>query len=296
MKNVIDKNNIIQFAVARNTFDKELFYFINADIHHIDPISLSLSKGWSYFDIEEISKNIGPFFANSYSIENKKPPHLKDYSFYTLDELNIKFGQVYKKEDVAIKLNQFTEDLIQNIKDKLSRNSTRKSIAIVYLCKNGIVPFDSTSNGYGLSQYKVFGCIDAFKKHNIQTYAYEGNFGTLLDKESLLLANPDVIIINEGIYINSKYNFFSKRTRMLLNEFEKFKSDPLLKDIPAFKNDSIILGGIYDQGPITKIYQLEMLAKQLYPEIFGEFHIDHIYLEDEQLFSRDELRKILSND
>ena len=296
MKNVIDKNNIIQFAIARNTFDKELFYFINADIHHIDPISLSLSKGWSYSDIEEISKNIGPFFANSYSIENKKPPHLKDYSFYTLDELNIKFGQVYKKEDVAIKLNQFTEKLIQTIKDKLSRNSTKKSIAIVYLCKNGIVPFDSTSNGYGLSQYKVFECIDAFKEHNIQTYAYEGNFGTLLDKESLLLANPDVIIINEGIYINSKYKFFSKRTRMLLNEFEKFKSDSLLKDIPAFKNDAIILGGIYDQGPITRIYQLEMLAKQLYPEIFGEFHIDHIYSEDEQLFSRDELRKILSND
>ena len=118
----------------------------------------------------------------------------------------------------------------------------------------------------------------------------------MLDQESLLLANPDVIIINEGIYIDKKYKFFSRRTELLLNEFNKFKNNPLLKDIPALKNDQIILGGIYDQGPITRIYQLEMIAKQIYPEIFGKFNIKHEYPENEQLFSREELRKIILNE
>ena len=82
----------------------------------------------------------------------------------------------------------------------------------------------------------------------------------------------------------------------MINEFEKFKKDPLLKDIPAFKNNKIILGGIYDQGPIIRIYQLEMLAKQLYPEIFGNFRENHSYPENEQLFSRNELRKIIKDE
>lgn len=253
-----------------------------------------MTKGWGESDIEEISKNIGPFFANRYSVENKKPKHLKNYKFYTLNEINEKFGEVYKKKNVAIEINKFTEDLILSIKNKLPKNSKQKRIAIVYLCKKGIVPFDSTSNGYGYEQYKIFNCVDAFKDAGIKTYAYEGSLGTMLDKETLLLANPDVIIINEGIYIDEKYKFFSRRTNILLKEFKKFKSDPMLKDIPAFKNDNIFLGGIYDQGPITRIYQIEMLAKQLYPEIFGIFNINHKYKEDEQLFSRDKLRDIIN--
>lgn len=291
----IDKNNIIQISVGRNMYDKELFYSLNADIHHIDPVALSLTKGWKPSDINEISNNIGPFFANRYSIENKKPLHLKDYKFYTLEEITLKFGEVYKKEDTAKKLNKFTKNLIKKIQNKLPKNN-KKTIAIVYLCRKGIVPFDSESDGYGLSQYKILNCKDAFKSKGIKTYSYEGNFGTMLDKETLLLANPDIIIINEGVYINDKYRFFSKRTKLLINEFEKFKKDPLLKDIPAFKNNKIILGGIYDQGPIIRIYQLEMLAKQLYPEIFGIFRNNHSYLENEQLFSRDELRKIIKDE
>ena len=157
------KNEIIQISTGRNTYDKEIFYSINADIHHIDPVALSMTKGWKQSDIDEISKNIGPFFANRYSIENKKPSHLKNYKFYTLNELTLKFGEVYKKEQVAKKLNEFTEKLIKRIKSKLPKENNKK-IAIVYLCRKGIVPFDSTSDGYGLSQYKILKCKDAFKE------------------------------------------------------------------------------------------------------------------------------------
>lgn len=292
--NILNKNGLIQISTGRNTYDKELFYSVNANIHHIDPVTLAMTKSWGKSDVEEISKNIGPFFANRYSIENKKPNHLKDYKFYTLDEINLKFGEVYKKEMTAKKINEFTEKFILSIKNKLPKKSKPKSIAIVYLCKKGIVPFNSTSNGYGFSQYKIFKCEDAFKNKGIKTYSYEGNFGTMLDKETLLLANPDIIIINEGIYIDKKYKFFSRRTEILLNEFNKFKNDQLLKDVPAFKNNNIILGGVYDQGPITRIYQIEMLAKQLYPEIFGKFKENHNYKIEEQLFSRDELRRIIN--
>lgn len=286
-------DNIIQYSLGRNHYDKELFYSINADIHHIDPITLAMTKGWSRLDVEEICKNIGPFFGNDYSINGKKPSYLIDYKLYTLNEINLKFGEVYKKQDVTQRINDFTENLIKNIQNKI-QNINSKTIAIIYLTKKGIVPFDSTSCGYGFTQYKVLKCKDAFKEKGIKTYSYEGNFGTIIDKETLLIANPDVIIINEGIYVDPKYKFFSKRTQLLLNQIETLKRDHLLKDIPAFKNNKIILGGIYDQGPISRIYQLEMFAKQIYPEIFGQFNINHKYSADEQLFSREELREILN--
>lgn len=286
-------NDLIQFSMGRNLFDKELFYSINADVHHIDPITLAMTKGWSKNDVDEISTNIGPFFGNRYSIENKKPSYIKNYKFYTLDEITLKFGEVYKKEETAIKLNKFANELAERISHKL-KNVEGKTIAIIYLTKKGIVPFDSTSNGYGLAQYKILKCKDAFKEKGIKTYSYEGNFGTIVDKEILLLANPDVIIVNEGIYIDKKYNFFSRRTSILLNELETYKNDPLLKDVPALKNNKIILGGIYDQGPIVRIFQLEMMAKQIYPEIFGKFRLDHKYQENEELFSRIELMEILN--
>ena len=295
LQNYPNFQNMQQISIGRNLYDKEIFYSINANIHHIDPVTLSMTKGWSESDIIEISRNIGPFFGNRYSIENKKPQHIKNYKFYSLDEINLKFGEVYKQKSKAEKINNFTNQLIDLISSKL-KNVSGKKIAIIYLCKKGIVPFDISSDGYGFSQYRILKCIDSFKISGIRTYSYEGNLGIMLDKESLLMANPDVIIINEGIYIDNRYNFFSRRTILLQNELEKWKNDPLLKDLTAFKNNQIILGGIYDQGPIARIYQLEMLAKQLYPEIFGKFNSNHKYPENEQLFSRKELRDIILNE
>ncbi len=51
-------------------FDKEVFYALHADVHHIDPLQLAAVKGWSRADVDEISRNVGPFFANRYSRDN----------------------------------------------------------------------------------------------------------------------------------------------------------------------------------------------------------------------------------
>ena len=132
-----------------------------------------MTKGWSESDIIEISRNIGPFFGNRYSIENKKPQHIKDYKFYSLDEINLKFGEVYKQKSKAEKINNFTNQLIDLISSKL-KNVNGKKIAIIYLCKKGIVPFGISSDGYGFSQYRTLKCIDSFKIAGIRTYSYPG--------------------------------------------------------------------------------------------------------------------------
>ena len=88
---------------AGGTFDKELFYQLHADVHHIDPVQLATTRGWSQSDVEEIARNVGPFFANRYSRDNSyggKEP----YQYYTLWELSAKVGEVYQRPEIIAKL------------------------------------------------------------------------------------------------------------------------------------------------------------------------------------------------
>ena len=71
------------------------------------------------------------------------------------------------------------------------------------------------------------------------------------------------------------------------------KNDPIGQKLSAFKNNRVYPGGILMQGPIFYCFQLEMAAKQIYPEIFGEYHQDNQYGWKEALFNRAELAELL---
>ena len=60
--------------------------------------------------------------------------------------------------------------------------------------------------------------------------------------------------------------------------------------------DSIqVVGGTPLQGPIDNLFQIEMAAKQIYPEIFGEYHDNQQYAPEEQLFDRARVAAILGS-
>ncbi len=76
-------------------------------------------------------------------------------------------------------------------------------------------------------------------------------------------------------------------------ELLKLKDDMLAQKINAFKNGRVYVGGTFFQGPIYFLFQTEMAAKQIYPELFGPYRDNQKYPVEEQLFSRVELAKIL---
>ncbi|MFC6976564.1 hypothetical protein ACFQL1_23200 [Halomicroarcula sp. GCM10025709] len=75
---------------------------------------------------------------------------------------------------------------------------------------------------------------------------------------------------------------------------EVIKSDPVTKGITAVKEGNLYAGGTGTQGPIINLFQTEMLAKQLYPETFGEWHGIGETPTDEQLFDRERLAEIIT--
>jgi ABC-type Fe3+-hydroxamate transport system substrate-binding protein len=113
--------------------------------------------------------------------------------------------------------------------------------------------------------------------------AYEGDVenNTVVDYETMLEADPDVILHLGGMEPNT--DMAARR--------QAFEDDPVAAEIAAVQHDRVYAQGARYQGPILNLFQLEMTAKQLYPDVFGEWptYEQGPYPEipeDERLFDR----------
>jgi hypothetical protein len=83
---------------------------------------------------------------------------------------------------------------------------------------------------------------------------------------------------------------------------ETLREDPLGRELTAVQNDRLYASGTSFQGPLTNLLQLEMTAKQLYPEQFGEwpgYEEGASYPElpeEEQLFDHQRVTDIVAGD
>jgi len=264
-------------------FDKELLYTLKANVHHIDPLQMISGGKWTTADIEEITKNVGPFFANRYSRDNSysgKEP----YEFYTVWELADKVAQVYRRPERVVKLKAISDALVQKIQAKLPPPDKRPLVGLIHYGTGRITTYSMNRGGFGQAQYAAVGARDAFEGKNISSYGDAGGRGTALDLEGLIAINPDIIIMPFA---------FGGTGHTAFEELLKLKEDPLGQRLRALKNDHAYPGGTALQGPVFFIFQIEMAAKQIYPEIFGRFREDQNYPPEECLFDREAVAKIL---
>jgi iron complex transport system substrate-binding protein len=268
-------------------FDKELLYSLHPDIFHIDPVQLASSRGWSRADVDEIARNVAPFFANRYSRENtysgKEP-----YTFYTLWELSEKVGEVYRRPERMVQLQQVYDQLVHDIQAKLPPVEKRPRIGLIFYSNGKFVPFSLLRGGFGQAQYRNVGARDAFADIKDSTYS-EGGRAAPLDLEGLVAINPDVLIMPFAIYPASQ----STTSRTSYDQLLKLKDDPLAQRLTAFHDNHVYPGGTPLQGPVFYLFQIEMAAKQIYPEIFGPYRDDQNYPPQEQLFDRNRVAEIL---
>ena len=264
-------------------FDKELLYKLKADIHHIDPVQMISGGKWTKADIEEITKNVGPFFANRYSRDNNYSG-TDPYEFYTIWELGDKVAQVYRKPERIAKLKEIGDALVQKIQAKLPPPDKRPLVGLLYYNTGRITVYSVGSKGFGQAQYNAIGTRDAFEGKNIAPYGDAGGRGTALDLEGLVSINPEVIIMPLAL---------SGGGRIAYEALLKLKDDPLGQRLTALKNGRVYPGGTALQGPVFYIFQIEMAAKQIYPELFGRYRDDQKYPPEECLFDREAVAKIL---
>ena len=262
-------------------FDKETLYGLKADVHHIDPVQLAASRGWSAADVEEIARNVGPFFANRYSRVDDYKGRLP-YEYYGVWQIAGKVGEVYRRADRVARLKAVYDRMHAAVQAKLPPPDKRPRVGLVIYSKTGFLPF-VIAKGFGTEQYRAVGAVDAFAGVGGVAYG-NGNAGGRLDVEGMLSIDPDVLISPFGVLPGMRPGF---------EELRKLKSDPLAGRLKAFKGDHVYPGGTPLEGPLFSLFQLEMAAKQIYPDRFGPFRDDQQYPEAERLFDRRQVAAIL---
>ncbi|WP_231185802.1 ABC transporter substrate-binding protein [Haladaptatus sp. DYF46] len=241
-------------------YNKETLYELDSDVHFIDPVYLGTLDGWSTSDVQEVEKNIGPVFGNMYSRKHRQPPeaYRDSYRYYTLWELTEKFAAVFRERDRFEELNSIRKALLSDIQSKLPSRNDRPTVGMVYprISENAFYVHKLNQPGYFFSHTRPLEAPDVFA--DIATDEYGGK---LVDYEAMLEADPDVIIMNHGI--SAYYDVADTK--------ESIRNHSVGSELTAVKNDRLYASGNPRQGPVMNLFQLEMTAKQFYPEQFGEW-------------------------
>ncbi|WP_135302581.1 ABC transporter substrate-binding protein [Haloarcula amylovorans] len=255
---------------------KEKLYELDSDIHLADPAWITQLDKWSQSDIQEIAENISPWFGNSLSDIHREPTGewANNYEYYGLWEQFELVAEVFRERTRYEELAAVNEQLRSTIETNLPPKSERPTAVMIAAADiEEIYTYTMNTPGFLTAHTRPLGPRDAFEG------SVESN--SVIDFETLLEADPDVILHLGGM--EPKTDMVERRAA--------FEEDPVTSEIAAVKNDRVYAQGARYQGPILSLFQLEMTAKQLYPDVFGEWptYEKGPYPEipaEEQLFDR----------
>lgn len=265
--------------------DKELFYELDSDLHMVDPALVLSFDGWSKSDIDEIGETVAPWFGNTYSRQHSQPPkpYRDSYEYYTLWEIAEKVAAVFRERERYEALASVHDDLLGRIRSNLPPEDERPTVASVIFMQGTFYPSKINTEGFANAHVRPLGATDAFAEGDV-------TYQTTYDYETMLKVDPDVILHKFGVA--SYYD--------VAQISEAIGDHPVGNKLTAVKNDAVYPSGNPVQGPIMNLFQLEMTAKQLYPEQFGEWpeYTDGSPYpeipEDEQLFDRTRVANIVA--
>ncbi|MDL5360709.1 ABC transporter substrate-binding protein [Halalkalicoccus sp. NIPERK01] len=241
----------------QNGLPKERLYELDSDVHFVDPTYVTSLENWSQDDIDEISEGLAPFFGNFYSGTHAEPAGEYDgeYRYYTLWELFGTVAQVFREEERYEALASVHEDLLATIEEGLPPEDERPTAVRVTQSGEGFYTYHLNKPGYWLADTRPLGAVDAFAEED-----WSALWGTV-GYEAMLEADPDVILHLWGL--GPDYDMGQVR--------DDLESHPVGSQLSAVENDRVYPAGMRYQGPIMNLFQLEMGAKQLYPDVFGEW-------------------------
>lgn len=265
---------------------KERLYALDSDIHLTDPASVAALESWGADDIEEIESNISPFFGNKFSDRNDPPTegYADSYQYYTLWEQFEKVAAVFREQERYEALAAIHDDVLATVESDLPAAAERPTVVMGgFTDPAAPYVYNVDTPGFLTSHVRPFGLRDAF----------EGNIdsGAQIDMETMADANPDVILALGGMHPQTD----------MAGIRSGLEDDPVGSDLTAVEDDRVYAQGARYQGPILNLFQIEMTAKQLYPEVFGAWpsYADGPYPEiptEEQLFDRQQVADIITGE
>jgi len=264
---------------------KEDVYELDSDVHLADPAKVLTMGNWDLADVEEVAEHVGPWFGNSFSAEHGDPPaaYADDYEYYTLWETFGGVARALREEARYEALSSVHADLVSTIESGLPPEDERPSIAMVLPSTDGdgMWTYDVNAVGYHASHTRALGATDAF--------GADVSNGAKIDYEALAEADPDVLLVLGGVV--DWHDMPAIR--------DSLEDDPVASKVTAVDEGRIYAQGTRHQGPLLNLFQLEMGAKQCYPDAFGEWptYTDGAYPElssDEQLFDHQQVADIIT--
>ena len=272
--------------LADGLIEEELYEY-DSDVHFLDPsYVLTREDGWSESDIDDVAERVGPWFGNFHSGVHSDPAdaYADAYEYYTLWELFERVAEVFQERDRYEKLRAVYEDVRSRIEAGLPPEDERPTVARVTLGDDVFYAYHLNTPGFWQAETRPLGARDALADEEWAT-----DWGTV-DYETMLEADPDVVLHLWGI--TPQYAIDSVRNRLADHSAGS--------ELTAVQNGRVVASGMRYQGPLMNLFQLEMTAKQLYPEQFGEWP-GHVPGEpypaipaDEQLFDRERVAAIVT--
>ena len=256
--------------------DKEKLYELDSDVHLADPAWVTQLESWDRGDVDEVAERVSPWFGNSLSDRHQEPTPewADDYEYYGLWEQFERVAEAFDEPERYEALASVHDDLLSTIESRLPPEEERPTAVMIAAADiEEIYAYTLSNPGFLTSHTRPLGPRDAF----------EGSVesGTVVDFETILEADPDVILYLGGVEPGTD----------MAGRRAAFEEDPVGSEVTAVRNDRIHPQGARYQGPILNLFQLEMTAKQLYPEAFGEWPRYEAgpypeIPEDERLFDR----------
>ncbi|GGN95456.1 ABC transporter substrate-binding protein [Haloarcula pellucida] len=274
---------------------KEKLYELDSDVHIADPAKVTTGEGWDDGDVREIGENVAPWFGNTLSGTNRTPPEgwTDRYEYYSLWEIFGKIAQVFQEQERYEALASIHDSVRQTIEENVPPTYDRPSAALVLLSADEDSGWGYKLNypGYYAAHTRPMGAEDALADAVGEAYGDDGRNITL-DYELLLEADPEVLLVLGPM--TGHFNLDEIRQRL--------ENDEVASEITAVQEGRVYAQGARRQGPILNLFQLEMTAKQLYPDQFGEWpgYINGEPYpeipEDDQLFDRQRVANIVNGE
>ncbi|WP_459190672.1 ABC transporter substrate-binding protein [Halosimplex sp. J119] len=264
--------------------DKERLYELDSDVHLADPASVYSLDSWDMTDIEEVRENVSPWFGNALSDSHQAPPdaYADRYEYYGLWEMFERVADVFRERERYEALAEIRADLLATIESDLPAEAERPTAVLAGLTdpENPWV-YKTDVPGFLAAHVRPLGAREALGEDVAS--------GSQIDMEGMFEADPDVIFALGGMHPDTDM----AGIRKTLNDHS------VGSQLTAVRNDRVYAQGARYQGPILNLFQLEMTAKQLYPDAFGEWptYVEGPYPElpeDEQLFDRDRVAAIIT--
>jgi hypothetical protein len=280
-----DTSDLTAFFTDELVLDKEILYDLDADVHHMDPIRWVDIGTFDEADIEEIRTNIAPFFCNRYSRAHSYKGD-GEYEYYTLWELLDRYAQVYQVQSRSRALKEVRDGMLDSVYAELPPQEERPEVALVVYnhTEETFGPYKLNAPGFGKAHTRPLRANDALAEG---TKSYAADYSKNYSMEAMVEFDPDVML----------HNFDWSNVRERTKAFFDLDEHAVGKEITAVQNDRLYATGSALQGPIMNLFQVELTAKQIYPDLFGEPPAPGESVpEGEQLFDRQTVADIINGE